>query len=191
MAAVEKRDWAAAVAAFRPLAEQNVAAAQVNLGNLYMKGWGVEQDYHAAFRWYLKAATQGDALGQNKLGVLHYYGLGVEEDHAEAARWFREAAEQGEPGAQAILGSLYAHGDGVTQDRVQAYLWLSLAAEREVEGVAEQREALAEAMTPGELEEALTRLAEWRQRHDPKPAIEEGNGGKHPTGRRKSGRKRQ
>lgn len=197
LTAVEKQDWAAALAAFQPLAEQGVAAAEVNLGNLYMKGLGVEQDYRAAFRWYLKAAEQGDAMGRSKLGLLHYYGLGVEENHAEAARWFREAAEQGDAGAQAILGSLYSQGDGVPADKVQAYFWYSLAAEQQVEGALENRDGLAEAMNPGEMEEALTRLAEWRKRHEPEPSAEDRDKGEaagkqsaKPKAGRESARKR-
>lgn len=167
LAAVARRDWAAALAEFRPLAERGVADAQVNLGNLYLKGWGVTQNYGEAFRWYLKAASQGNAVGQGKLGLMHYYGLGVPEDHAEAARWFRDAGERGEPGAAAILGSLYAAGDGVDRDVVQAYFWYALAAELGEQDALDQRNELADRMSPGEIGEALSRLAEWRERNEP------------------------
>jgi TPR repeat protein len=175
--AAERRDWAAALAQFRPLAEQGVAAAQVNLGNLYMKGLGVTQDYTAAYRWYLKAAEQGDALGQNKLGLLHYYGLGVPEDAAEAARWFGKAAEQGETGAQALLGSMYAMGDGVARDRARAYLWYTLAAEHGHPDAQTSRDKLVEEMSPGEIGEALDLLAARRKREeDAAPGKPAGNG---------------
>ena len=167
LAAIERRDWAAALAEFRPLAERGVADAQVNLGNLYMKGWGVTQNYSEAFRWYLEAAGQGNAVGQGKLGLMHYYGLGVPEDHAEAARWFRDAGEKGEPGAASILGSLYAMGDGVGRDRVQAYVWYTLAAEHGHRDALDNRNGLVDEMSPGEINEALTRLAGWRKRNEP------------------------
>lgn len=165
--AVVQRDWEAALAEFRPLAEQGDAAAQVNLGNLYLKGYGVEQDYRAALRWYLKAAEQGNALGQGKLGMMHYYGFGVLEDHTEAAHWFREAAEQGEPGAAALLGALYAAGDGVDLDKVQAYVWYTLAADRGRADAQEGKQDLAEELSPGEMNDALERLADWSRRHPP------------------------
>lgn len=174
LAAVERRDWTAALTEFRSLAERGSADAQVNLGNLYMKGWGVSQNYGEAFRWYLKAAGQGNAMGQAKLGLMHYYGLGVPEDHAEAVRWFRDAGEKGEPGAAAILGSLYAAGDGVNRDAVQAYFWYSLAADWGDRDALDQRNALADGMSPGEIGDALTRLAEWRKRNEPEPEAEAG-----------------
>ena len=56
-AAYERGDYAAAVALFRPLAEQGVAEAQFNLGWLYELGWGgVPKDYAEAARWYRLAA---------------------------------------------------------------------------------------------------------------------------------------
>ncbi|MGZ8242420.1 tetratricopeptide repeat protein [Methylomagnum sp.] len=165
--AVERRDWPKAFAEFRPLAEKGDADAQVNLGNLYMKGYGVEQDYIAARRWYLKAAAQNNATAQGKLGLMDYYGLGVEENHAEAAHWFHEAAEQGEPGAASILGSLYAAGDGVEKDQAQAYVWYTVAIERGSRDAESNRAALVDEMSPGEMDTALTRLAAWRKQHEP------------------------
>jgi TPR repeat protein len=174
--AVARRDWEAALAQFRPLAEQGDPDAQVNLGNLYLKGYGVAQDYGAALRWYLKAAKQGSAIGQGKLGMMHYYGLGVREDHAAAAGWFRAAAEQGDAGAEAILGTLYEAGDGVGKDAVQAYFWYALAASHGRSEAQESRNALAERMSPGEIGEALGLLADWARRHPPPPVAEGGEG---------------
>ena len=70
--AIVRRDYATALNAFKPLAEKGNVAAQVNLGNLYMKGLGVEQNYHLAQHWYLKAAEQGERMAQTKLGILYY-----------------------------------------------------------------------------------------------------------------------
>ena len=46
------------------------AKAQLNLGNMYCNGDGVEQDYTEAVVWYRKAAEQGNAGAQFNLGVL-------------------------------------------------------------------------------------------------------------------------
>ncbi|KAG0043247.1 hypothetical protein BGZ89_006525, partial [Linnemannia elongata] len=40
------------------------ARSQVELGDMYRAGDGVEQDFEAARYWYLKAANQGDPAGQ-------------------------------------------------------------------------------------------------------------------------------
>lgn len=188
--AVERRDWPKAFAEFRPLAEQGDPDAQVNLGNLYMKGYGVEQDYIIARRWYLKAAAQNNATAQGKLGLMDYYGLGVEENPAEAARWFQQAAERGEPGAASILGSLYAAGDGVEKDKAQAYLWYTVALERGNQEAEASRAALVDEMSPGEMDAALTRLAAWRKRHEPPEADEarQPSGAGGPSHRAKGGK---
>jgi TPR repeat protein len=186
MSAVEKRDWATALREFEPLAEQGNPEAQVNLGNLYMKGYGVEQDYKQAFRWYLKAALQDNAVGEGKLGLMHYYGLGVRENHGAAAGWFRAAAEQGDTGAAAILGSLYAAGDGVPKDKVQAYLWYSVAADRGNQEARDSRDGLVDEMSPGEINEALGLLADWRKRNEPAPLVDEKPPGTAPAPGKKS-----
>jgi len=48
-------------------AEQENAAAQYNLGNMYSKGQGVPQDDKTAVKWYRIAAEQGDDGAQEKL----------------------------------------------------------------------------------------------------------------------------
>ncbi|HWP01765.1 MAG TPA: tetratricopeptide repeat protein [Methylococcus sp.] len=161
--AVERGDYETAHREFRALAERGDSSAQVNLGNLYMKGLGGNPDYMAAAQWYRKAADQGDPLGQSKLGILYYYGLGVEKNPDEAARWFRKAAEQGEPGAQAILASMYAAGEGVIRDNVKAYYWYTLAADNGHAEALEARSSLVDEMAPGEINEALQNVGEWRR----------------------------
>lgn len=162
--AVARRDFAAALAEFKPLAEKGDVAAQVNLGNLYMKGLGVRQNYVEALRWYRNAAEQNEPMAQSKLGILYYYGLGVAQDYAEAGLWFRKAADQGESGAQAVLGSLYALGEGLPRDYAQAYYWYSLAAEQGNPDALAGRASIVDEMTPGQMDEALRLLAEARRR---------------------------
>ncbi len=162
--AIARRDFAAALKIFKPLAENGNAAAQVNLGNLYMKGWGVEQDYPLAQTWFRKAADQGERMAQSKLGILYYHGLGVRKDATEAANWFRKAAEQGETTAQAILGTLYAEGEGVPKDFAQAFYWYTMAEEQGNQEASRGRKSLEEEMTPGQRDEALRLLSETRRR---------------------------
>lgn len=170
LSAVERRDWAAALAEFRPLAEKGDPDAAVNLGNLYMKGLGVPEDYESALRWFQKAAEQGSAVAQGKLGLMHYYGFGVPENHAEAARWFQKAAGGDDPGAASILGTLYATGDGVAKDKAKAYFWYTVASERGHETALQSRNALVDEMGPGEINEALERIADWRRKNEPPDA---------------------
>jgi len=115
---------------WKPLAEQGSANAQYNLGVMYYKGSGVDQDYYAAVRWYKLAAEQGNASAQNKLGGMYYKGRGVTQDYDAATRWYELAAEQGHASAQKNLGRLYAKGRGVTQNHKTALNWFRLSAEQ-------------------------------------------------------------
>lgn len=170
--AVQRKDYSSALVEFEMLAEKGDADAQVNLGNLYMKGWGVKQDYASAYDWYQKAARQNSRMAYSKLGVLHYYGLGTIKDSAEAAKWFERAADLGDPGAQSVLGTLYAQGDGVSRNLVQAFFWLTLAFEFGDTEAAELRSQVAEEMNPGEMSEALGKVDAWKRDKDiPDPGV--------------------
>ena len=64
------KDYASAVAHFRPAAEQGNATAQVLLGFCYREGNGVEQDDAEAEKWFRMAAEQGNAEAQKALDEL-------------------------------------------------------------------------------------------------------------------------
>lgn len=94
MAAYERGDYAAALAAWQPLAEQGSAEAQFNLGLIYGQGHGVEVDASRAADWYRRAAEQGFARAQYNLAALYEAGRGVEQDLVQAFAWFKLAGEQ-------------------------------------------------------------------------------------------------
>ena len=77
---------------WRPLAEQNDAVAQVNLGLMYRKGLGVPQDNMQALVWYRKAADQGNDIAQLRLSLMYEGGLGVPQDYVQARMWANIAA---------------------------------------------------------------------------------------------------
>src|SRR5206468_745521 len=54
-AAYERKDFAAAIAVWRPLAEAGNAEAETLLGAMYWSGEGVPRDHKLAARWYLRA----------------------------------------------------------------------------------------------------------------------------------------
>src|SRR5688572_30673468 len=70
-------DFGIAARMYRPLAEAGVAVAQNNLGSLYARGLGVNQDHVEANRLYLVAAENGLAEAQNNLGFQYEVGNGV------------------------------------------------------------------------------------------------------------------
>ena len=77
VAAVKSGDFATALREWRPFAEQGYASAQVNLGFMYDKGYGVLQDYKTAMKWYTLAAEQGNPYPQTNLGWMYHNGRSV------------------------------------------------------------------------------------------------------------------
>ena len=53
-------DYEEAILSYRRAADQGDARAQYNLGEMYMLGRGVPQDYTQAYLWVALAAAQGD-----------------------------------------------------------------------------------------------------------------------------------
>jgi TPR repeat protein len=107
-------------------------AAQYNLGNMYYKGEGVQQDFKQAVAWLQKAAEQGDTDAQCNLGSMYRQGQGVQQDSKQAVAWYRKAADQGMAKAQHNLGVMYKQGKGVQQDNTQAAAWYQKAADQGV-----------------------------------------------------------
>jgi hypothetical protein len=159
IAAYNRGDYATALREFRPLAEQGLAEAQYNLGNMYRTGWGVPQDYAEAERWYRRAVEQGNASAQFNLGVMYYNSL--PQDYTEAAKWFRKAANQGNADAQYHLGAIYDNGYGVPQDYVQAHMWYSLAEAQGRTAAAWNQGRVAKLMTSAQIAEAQRLAREW------------------------------
>ena len=69
-------------------AERGHAAAQVNLGLMYVKDEGVEQNLELAVSWYREAANQGHPGGQNCLAEMYRYGKGVEQNLELGMSWY-------------------------------------------------------------------------------------------------------
>ena len=118
-----------AAAWYREAAEQGLADAQFNLGNLYRTGRGVDKDPRRAVVWYLKAATQGMPVAQYNLALSYDTGVGAAQNHTVAAKWYRRAAKQGEIDAMLGLAALYRQGLGIDGDREAAVAWYRRAAE--------------------------------------------------------------
>ena len=154
LAAYINEDYATAFKEWKPLAEQGLAIAQLNLGIMYSNGQGVLQDYKEAVKWYKLAAEQGEAKAQSNLGNRYYYGEGVLQDYKEAAKWYKLAAEQGNIRAQTNLGVMYSNGQGVIQDYTTAHMWYNVGAANGDEKSVANRDILAKSMTAAAIQEA-------------------------------------
>lgn len=126
--AFRRKNYAAAMKHWHPLAEDGHAQAQLGIATLYYSGLGVVLNYHLAFEWFGKAASQGVPRAEYMLGAMYRDGKGVEEDQGKAVECFRKAADHNVQGAQYSLGLMYLTGKGLATDYGEAYFWLSLAA---------------------------------------------------------------
>ena len=138
-------------------------AAQISVGEKFVSGTDVAQDYKQAADWYLKAAKQGNVAGEIHLADLYRDGRGVTRDKTKAAEWYRNAAEEGDAGAQGTLAMLYSMGLGV-----EAYYWFDLAAA--VKGPNQDRyiasrQNVGTRITVDDLAAVKERVAKWMAAH--------------------------
>ena len=99
-------DREAAIATWRPLAEQGDAEAGLFLGYVYRRGLAVEQDDAMAADWYRRAAELGQPEAQYELALMYELGLGVPQDPNEAAVWYALSSSQACPAELAAGGLL-------------------------------------------------------------------------------------
>ena len=152
--AYNKKDYATALREWKPLAKQEHALAQHNLGVMYAKGQGVPRNYKIAVTWYTLAAENGDISAQYSLGWMYDKGVGVPQNDEIAVTWYTLAAKQGSADAQGSLGAMYAFGRGRPKDYVEAYKWGSLAAANGNERAASLSNMISNIMTPTQVETA-------------------------------------
>jgi len=110
-------------------------------------------------------AGQGNAIAQFILGSMYENGEGVAQDYKEAMKWYQKAAEQGDADAQYGLGKMYADGLGVAQDYVMSHVWFDIAAEQGYRDASNMRDAVANKMTPAQMQEAQNLTKEWKTEH--------------------------
>ena len=106
MGAYKRGDNAAAIRAWKPLAEAGHVEAQYQLGVIY----AVDAAYYTeGAKWFRMAAQQGHPTAQYNLGVIYASGLGVPESFVQAYPWADLAAEQGFEVAVQLKESLENH----------------------------------------------------------------------------------
>jgi TPR repeat protein len=90
----------------------------------------------------------------------------VPQDYTKAREWYERAAAQRDASAQGNLGGLYLYGLGVPQDYVLAYMWYNLAASHltgdEQKRASDNRNKVAQRMTPSQIAEAQKQAREWK-----------------------------
>lgn len=153
-----------AIAWYRKAAEQGEASADypMCLSDTHCKG--PSQDPSEAISWNPRAGAKGHASAINNLGAMYEQGDGVQQDVAVAVKLYAMAARQGGAWGQRNLARMLSEGAGVAANPVQAHAWLSLAASADVPHpqAAEERDALAERLSPAQIAEARRLARAWK-----------------------------
>ena len=80
-------DFGAALENLKPEAEADDPIAQYFLGEMYLHGKGVDQDFAQAAAWYERAAINGHPEAQAAIGSLEMLGLGVARHPTSGYFW--------------------------------------------------------------------------------------------------------
>jgi len=142
---VKLRSFEEAFLWYRRAAELGVAAAQGQVGAMYVNGIGIEQNPEEGVKWLEKGAAAGDSDARGQLGVLYLRGTGVGKDYARAFELINEASEKGNAKAQYLLGCMFARGLGVQKSSTLAAHWLKKASQ----GGIDQADRMLESITKG------------------------------------------
>jgi predicted nucleic acid-binding Zn-ribbon protein len=90
--AYDRANYQTALKVWMDQATAGSAEAQNYVGEIYLKGLGIEPDYDMAAVWFKKAAAQNFNRAKINLGHLYEQGLGVAQDRTRALNLYREAA---------------------------------------------------------------------------------------------------
>ncbi len=165
-----ERDLNAGAKWINAAAERGDPRAQYEVGAALYNGAGVGQDYVRAAEYLTSAAEQGHADAQFLLGECFANGRGVTKNISWAARWYGKAAEQGHPDGAFSFGVVQAAGLGLPANMSWGYAWLDIASTRGHAKAGEVRAAIANKMTPAEIERGKRRAAAFEPKSGPEAA---------------------
>ena len=122
-------DWGMVQQFNKKLEQANAGKIQAmyDVGNLYMRGRGVNRNMTEAAKWFKKAADSGNASAQARLGILYFEGRGVKQNYSQALKLLNAAAKQNIPSAYYQLANMYELGTGVRQDLHKSIAWYKKA----------------------------------------------------------------
>lgn len=110
-------------------AQNGDSLAQLELADVYVHGYGVDQDEAEAERWAIKSAENGNVNAMYWLGdgYATYAGLvedtditDAEEHYKKAFVWFSKGADLNHTDSMVGLATLYRNGEGVKNDTGKA-----------------------------------------------------------------------
>ncbi len=109
------------------MSHSEFADACAKLGEMYLSGTVIPQNWNEALFWYREAARKGVASAELALGEIYRNGEGVTVNEQVAFKNLLNAAKQGLGDAQRQVGEMYLKGEGVRSDPVEGLAWMHIA----------------------------------------------------------------
>ena len=133
-----------------------------DLGQLYLVGEHLPQDFAAAERWLLHSANAGNSRAQIALGVEYTTGARFKQNADAAIHWLTGASKT-EASAALRLGGIYRKGEIVQRNPEKAIEWFTKYASSGAEGddmkTANERYSRVVQMCEGKSSEGLPNLS--------------------------------
>ena len=158
--AVHSRNYAEAIAGFRPLAEHGAADAQFNMALLLKAGLGQPRNYLEAYYWAVLSDLGNERRAQAMVSELSEF-LPVEARAGVYDRLLARLEVQLEAGERsAIMKYARLYAEFLEEpDLERAYIWYSIAQALGIRGGADGSAALSDQLEPDALIAAQTKAA--------------------------------
>jgi len=101
--AEDRANYQTALKVWRDSADAGDPEAMNYVGEIYLKGLGIDPNYALAMTWFKQAADKGNNRAKINLGYMYEEGLGVPKDEVQALNLYREA--QGITGDDLVFSS--------------------------------------------------------------------------------------
>lgn len=116
-------NFVAAHGLLKPLAEQDVALAQLFMGRMYTEGNGVSINCDRAVEYLKQAAETGNADAAFDLAVFAENGRCAPKNESAALAWYELAAKNGDARAPNAIGIIYLGQREIARDLNKAAFW--------------------------------------------------------------------
>ena len=117
-----------AFALYLQAAEAGDAKAIYNVGALYARGEGVEEDDLTAMEWFRKAAEMDYPDALNTIGNAYSFGnYGLQIDYGTSFSYYLRSAHLGNAKGMFTVGNMYDRGLGVAENKELAVQWYQKA----------------------------------------------------------------
>jgi TPR repeat protein len=108
--------------------EEGDTQSATKLGELYIKGRGVDRNTTTSYELFKKAADQQEPKGMLELGLVYLRGDAVKKDIEEGLNWISKSEALGSKEAMHILFLLHTGLLGVKEDLIKSVTYLDKAA---------------------------------------------------------------